>query len=233
MNDRDDFTYDRAEILGDAAELADAVVADDLPEARFRAALVIMKARSLGFHQIMAAATGVMVALGMNETAPLPELGGALLHLADELLEGEGTPAVAHPDIAWIRFSARRSMASTLTEPTPARSPRVLIVEDDMALTDTLVQALALNGTTVVGCARESRTASDMLGRRPTVVLIDYTLLDGPCDAFIDDVRAAGYPVAMLTGFRPNELPSRYRELPILTKPYGIDALTALVGRLG
>jgi hypothetical protein len=71
-----------------------------------------------------------------------------------------------------------------------------------------------------------------MLSREPTIVLVDYTLLDGPCDAFIDHVRAAGIAIAVLTGFRPNELPSRYRRLPILTKPYGIDALTSLVGRL-
>lgn len=232
MNARDEFASS-ADILGDAAELADAVVAEDLTEARFRAALVVMKARESGHVRVMAAATGLLVALGMKETAPLPELGVALLHLADELGSLEQRKARAHPDVAWIRFSGRRSMATALPGRTTVRSPRVLIVEDDMALCDTMVQALALSGMTVVGCARDARTASDMLRRDPTIVLVDYALLDGPCDAFIDHVRAAAVPIAMLTGFRPNELPTKYRQLPILMKPYGIDALTRLVECLG
>jgi CheY-like chemotaxis protein len=233
MSHQDEIASASAEILGDAAALADAVVAEDMAEARFLAALVVMKARQCGHQRVMAAATAVVVALGMDKTAPLPELGLALLHLADELGSLEERKPVAHPDIAWVTFSARRSMATAAPGPAMTTSPRVLIVEDDAALTDTLVQALALTGTTVVGCARDARTACDMLSRDPTVVLIDYTLLDGPCDAFIDHVRATGFPVAMLTGLRPNELPTRYRQLPILTKPYGIDALSALVERLG
>lgn len=232
MNDRDDFSSS-TDILGDAAELADAVVAQDLPEARFRAALIVMKARESGYPRIMAAATEVVVALGLNQAAPLPKLGRALLHLADELGTLGEREVAAHPDIAWVRFSARRSIAAVPPNAKPTRSPRVLIVEDDLALTDTMVQALALTGTTVVGCARDARSANDMLGREPTVVLVDYTLLDGPCDAFIDQCRDGGLPIAVLTAFRPNELPVRYRQLPILTKPYGIKALATLVERLG
>lgn len=233
MNDRDEVTFDKSEILGDAAELADAVVSQDFVEARFRAALVVMKARELGHARVMAAATGVMVALGMDGTTHLPQLGISLLNLADELGVFEERKPVAHPDIAWVRFSARRTMAAAPGIPRQTGAPRVLIVEDDPALTDTLVQALALSGSMIVGCARDARTATDLLGREPTIVLVDYTLLDGPCDAFIDHVRAAGIPVAMLTGLRPNELPSKYRQLPILMKPCGLDALMSLVSRLG
>ncbi|PTR34317.1 response regulator receiver domain-containing protein [Luteibacter sp. OK325] len=232
MNDRNTFTSS-SDIISDAAELADAVVSKDLTEARFLAALVVIEARESGQLRIMAAAASVMAALGTNEAAPLPELGVALLDLADELATLAASHAVAHPDIAWIKFSGRRSMATVPDHPRPARSPRVLIVEDDPTLTDTMVQALARSGMTVVGCARDARTANQMLRRQPTVVLVDYTLLDGQCDSFIDRVRATGLPVAMLTGFRPNELPTKYRQLPILSKPYGIDALTALVERLG
>jgi CheY-like chemotaxis protein len=232
MNDRH-ASSSSTELLADAAELADAVVAEDLPEARFRAALIVMKARESGYLRIMAAATEVVVALGMNEAAPLPRLGRSLLRLADELgILGE-TEVAAHPDLAWVRFSARRSMAPVPPDAKPTGSPRVLIVEDDMALTDTMLQALALSGTTVVGCARDARSANDMLGRGPTVVLVDYTLLDGPCDDFIDQCRDSGFSIAVLTAFRPNELPTKYRQLPILTKPYGIDALATLVERLG
>jgi CheY-like chemotaxis protein len=232
MNHRHEFSPS-TELLGDAAELADAVVAEDLPEARFRAALIVMKARESGYLRIMAAATEVVVTLGMNDAAPLPRLGRALLHLADELGTLGERDVATHPDLAWVRFSARRSMAPVRPEAKPASSARVLIVEDDMALTDTMVQALALTGTTIVGCARDARSANDMLDREPTVVLVDYTLLDGPCDDFIDQCRDGGFSIAVLTAFRPNELPTKYRQLPILTKPYGIDALANLVERLG
>jgi DNA-binding response OmpR family regulator len=115
---------------------------------------------------------------------------------------------------------------------TTYRAPRVLIVEDDPALGATLIQALSLTGKRVVGCARDSRSAASMLALGPTVALVDYNLLDGPCDQLLDTLALAGIPVALLTGYRPNELPASCRRFPILTKPFGIDALSNMVDEL-
>jgi DNA-binding response OmpR family regulator len=128
----------------------------------------------------------------------------------------------------------QQSKGKTMASATTCPSPRVLIVEDDQELGATLVQALSLTGKRVVGCARDSHTAAGMLALAfgPTVALVDYNLLDGPCDQLLDTLALAGIPVALLTGYRPNELPDACLRFPILTKPYGIAALSNMVDEL-
>jgi DNA-binding response OmpR family regulator len=109
---------------------------------------------------------------------------------------------------------------------------RVLVVEDDLELCDLLVEAMRLYGRSVLGFARDSGSAIEMLDGGPAVAIVDYNLLDGPCEAVLDAFRLAGVPVAIATAYRPSELPSECLMFPILTKPYGIDALNLMVDEL-
>lgn len=46
-----------------------------------------------------------------------------------------------------------------------------------------------------------------------TAAVVEYNLQDGPCDQLLDTLAFVGIPVALLTGYRPNELPTSYLRL--------------------
>jgi two-component system response regulator MtrA len=107
---------------------------------------------------------------------------------------------------------------------------RVLLVDDDDALTDGLSLWLGLRGHEV----RTVNRARDVLPTArefaPDLVLLD-AILDGTCGAtFAGDLAAAGVRnVVLCTGLSPRDLPPG---IPVLEKPLRLELLEDALARL-
>jgi len=98
--------------------------------------------------------------------------------------------------------------------------PKILVVEDEVAVALELEESLTREGYEVVGVARSGEEAADMARRfRPDLILMDIVL-----KGEMDGIDAAGkirqeldIPVVFLTGHSQEELIDRAKS----TKPYG------------
>jgi DNA-binding NtrC family response regulator len=107
----------------------------------------------------------------------------------------------------------------------------VLVVEDDPALRLLSRVNLELEGFLV----REAATVRDarivLAEERPDVAFVDVHLGPEESDELLDELRAAGIPIVVVTGSAD---PRAYRERAseVLAKPYAPEALIEAARRL-
>ena len=80
----------------------------------------------------------------------------------------------------------------------PAAS--VLVVEDDAALRMVCRVNLELDGFRVIEAATADEARAAVIGERPGLVLLDLHLGSGLSDELLDELRAAGIPVVLVSG---------------------------------
>ena len=80
----------------------------------------------------------------------------------------------------------------------PAAS--VLVVEDDAALRMVCRVNLELDGFRVIEAATVDEARAAVAGERPGLVLLDLHLGSGASDELLDELRAAGIPVVLVSG---------------------------------
>ena len=85
MNENDDFNLSVARVMSDAAALGDAALSGDFDEARFRAHLVVDRARALGLRDVASAGEKLISALGPAGTHPSLGYGVDILRVTDAL----------------------------------------------------------------------------------------------------------------------------------------------------
>jgi DNA-binding response OmpR family regulator len=110
--------------------------------------------------------------------------------------------------------------------------PLVLVVEDDSSLRLLCRVNLELEGFLVreAETAEEARAAVDE--ERPAVALLDVHLGEEDSGELLDELKARGIPVALVTGSAEVE-GLRERADEVLAKPFLPEALVATVRRLG
>lgn len=106
---------------------------------------------------------------------------------------------------------------------------RVLVVEDDEAIMETLIMFLDLEGHEVCR-ARSVGEALDVLDRqRPELILLDYMLQDGTAEPVTRRLReryGAGTPVILLTATeKPLEKMRFVSADTVISKPFDLDVL--------
>jgi DNA-binding response OmpR family regulator len=106
-----------------------------------------------------------------------------------------------------------------------------LVVDDDAALRMLVRVNLELDGFEVVEAATVADAEKALRDGRPEVVLLDVHLAGHDTRSFAARLRAAGIPVAIVTGSADPDL---YREDAdaVLTKPFLPQALVELARRL-
>jgi DNA-binding NtrC family response regulator len=109
-----------------------------------------------------------------------------------------------------------------------AEKCRVLIVEDEAAISILMENIVLDFGTEVVGPAASLEAALALIDREH----IDAAILDVNVQGFMvfgvaDVLRNAGIPFVFATGYGSRIIPARFRDAPILSKPFGYDAMTA------
>lgn len=142
---------------------------------------------------------------------------------------GEPAPPVASgPRPSAVAPAARAGSRA----PANGKPPRVLVVEDTLALAMALCEELAANGLEVLGPAPTLDSAM-ALACEP----FDFAVLDVDLDGvkvypLARLLRDRGAPFAMLTGYERHDLPEDLRQEAILGKPVSPDTLLAHLRRV-
>lgn len=104
--------------------------------------------------------------------------------------------------------------------------PQVMVVEDDMMISETLEIALGSRDYHVLGPVATLEEAYQLLETsEPDIALIDYRLATTTTEGLLASLNARQVPVCVLTGVRVDELPVAYAGCAVLHKPFGLDAL--------
>lgn len=109
---------------------------------------------------------------------------------------------------------------------------RILIAEDGFALAAMLETVLTTFGCRVVGPVGRLEDALALARERPLDgALLDVSLGEDDSFALADTLLGRRVPVILVTGRRPDELPPRFQELPVVGKPFDMARLVRLCSR--
>jgi DNA-binding response OmpR family regulator len=99
---------------------------------------------------------------------------------------------------------------------------RILVVEDDFAMAETLADILNESEAVVVGPISTVAEARQLIrnGAKVDAALLDLNLGDGSVTPLLEALRARSIPTLVYTGgVVPEPLRKRHPELTVLTKP--------------
>ncbi len=122
-----------------------------------------------------------------------------------------------------------------MSHPATQRRPRVLVVDDEVALTEIITEALEQAGMEVAAATGIKEAEERVADFRPDVVIVDVFFPEGPCWPFVASLRwLQPVPAVVLmsafgAAFGPQE-----RELGdvVLAKPFRLGVLLGAVRRL-
>lgn len=109
----------------------------------------------------------------------------------------------------------------------------ILVVEDDGALRETLLEVLADYGYDAIGAATNEDALRAFAASPPRLVLVDVQLEHETSRRFVDAVLAKkpAPPVILVSGSEPAADMARELGLPILAKPFEMTHLIEQVDR--
>ncbi len=114
---------------------------------------------------------------------------------------------------------------------TPVRAPdRMLVVEDNMIIALDLEDMLARLGVKSITVASSVAQALDALAEdKPPFAILDVNLGQETSFPIAEALQDAGIPFAFGTGFGDSAaFPDRFRDTPVLQKPYSAEAVAGL-----
>jgi CheY-like chemotaxis protein len=111
---------------------------------------------------------------------------------------------------------------------------RILVVEDEFLIALDIASALEERGCSVIGPLGSVGEALEAL-RREAVdgALLDANLGGEPVDKLAEALLARRVPFAFVSGYGREQLPLKYREAPLVRKPFTGQDLFAVVARFG
>lgn len=104
---------------------------------------------------------------------------------------------------------------------------KILVVEDEAVVAFDLELSLRDFGCAVLPLAASTADAlAAIRAERPDVVLLDVLLSDGPSTPVAAELKAAGLPYIVTTGYDEGQIAEPLlRDAPRLSKPYRLDDL--------
>ena len=112
----------------------------------------------------------------------------------------------------------------------PLRSPRVLVVEDQMLVALEIVSLLEDLGCEPVGPVGHVQTAMLAVTKEPLdAALLDVDLDGESVEPIADFLSRRGIPFALVTGYARDRLPARLRDCPYVAKPFTFADVRAAV----
>lgn len=117
---------------------------------------------------------------------------------------------------------------------TPTRSLKILLVEDEALIAMMAEDMIETIGHVVVQTAAtlaQAETAAIACGCE--VALLDVNLNGDSSMSVAALLKARGCPLAFTTGYGAAGIDSAHADVPVLTKPYSMDALGKMLDRLG
>jgi two-component system, OmpR family, response regulator len=111
----------------------------------------------------------------------------------------------------------------------------VLLVEDSTEMADVVSEVLQDEGFAVTVAASGNRGLEALAGGAPDVVLLDHQLPDMDGGRFASLYRATPGPhvplVLVTAAYRPEEIAASIGADAVLSKPFNLEALLALLDR--
>ncbi|MDR7230563.1 light-regulated signal transduction histidine kinase (bacteriophytochrome) [Caulobacter sp. BE264] len=133
------------------------------------------------------------------------------------------------------RYVTSEGMAAVVSQPrrsdAPVRAPeRMLVLEDNMIIALDLEDMLARLGVKDINVVSSVAQALEALADGPPpFAILDVNLGAETSFPVADALLAAGAPFAFGTGFGDSAaFPDRFREIPVLQKPYSAESVAAL-----
>jgi CheY-like chemotaxis protein len=111
---------------------------------------------------------------------------------------------------------------------------RVLLVEDEVMLRMLLEDMVEDLGYALAGSAGSEHEAMQLIaaGTAIDAAIVDVNLGGVPSFPIADELRARQVPFLFSTGYGAEGLPERFRDIPLLGKPYRRDDIHDALGRL-
>lgn len=110
---------------------------------------------------------------------------------------------------------------------------RILIVEDDAGVADTLADMIGDLGHAVVAAERTRDAAlATAASVDADIAILDINLGGRPAFPIADRLLERGIPVIFATGFGILELTGKYADMPLLKKPFNTASLAATLRRV-
>jgi DNA-binding response OmpR family regulator len=118
------------------------------------------------------------------------------------------------------------------TDHAALKDRRILIAEDGFALAVVMETVFSTLGCHVVGPVGRVADGLELAQDEGLDgALLDISLGGEESYALADALLDLDIPVILVTGRRPDELPSRFRLLPMMAKPFDMPALIRLCSR--
>ena len=115
----------------------------------------------------------------------------------------------------------------------PFAGAKVLVVEDDAVIALEIETTLREVGCTPLGPqASIAGALATLKVDRPDAVLLDLGLTDGRATPVAEALAAGGVPFALLTGYAEADLEGALAPVPLLAKPFELDAIERTVRQL-
>lgn len=126
-------------------------------------------------------------------------------------------------------------MQSDIASADAAAGLRVLVVEDDYFLAETLHEELCERGVDVVGPAGALEDAEALLepATRIDAAVLDVNLGGVMTFGLADRLLQDGVRVVFTTGYDAAALPERFRRVRVCAKPYSIESIIAALAHPG
>jgi CheY-like chemotaxis protein len=116
--------------------------------------------------------------------------------------------------------------------PTPTGDePHILIIEDEAIVAAAMSRGLRVCGAVVIGPAATPVQALALIESTPRIdgALVDINLRGVQAYDVADALIAKRIPMVFATGYDASTIPSRYRGIAVLQKPFDVaDAMKAL-----
>ena len=105
----------------------------------------------------------------------------------------------------------------------------ILLIEDEHIVAAALARALNVCGAVIVGPAATVDQALALLRSTPRVdgAMLDINLRGIQAFPVADDLMARGVPFVFATGYSAPIIPPRYRNVPVLQKPFDPDKIAS------
>jgi DNA-binding response OmpR family regulator len=109
---------------------------------------------------------------------------------------------------------------------------KVLIVEDEPAISMLIEDMISDIGHTVTGCAASCEQARGSITPDIDIVLLDVNLSGEESYPFAEELDKQNVPFVFLTGYGAAGLAPRWVAKPVIQKPFTIEQLRSVLERL-
>ena len=114
------------------------------------------------------------------------------------------------------------------TEAEPLAGLKILVVEDE-AIISFLIEdmLLSLGCASVMHAGAVKQALIALAEQTPDAAVLDVNLAGEPGYAIAEKLEEGGVPFVFATGYGEGGLPARWREKPVIQKPFTLESLEA------